>query len=83
MLQKLKQAAQIVGNVKELARRIKAPRTGMYAWKKVPPEYCLAIEEATNGRIRATELRPDVFVGHDAPWRIRKKPKVAKSSPSP
>jgi DNA-binding transcriptional regulator YdaS (Cro superfamily) len=36
-------------------------REAVRHWKQVPPEFCIAIEQATGGDFTRYELRPDVF----------------------
>ena len=35
--------------------------------RRVPAEWCLAIEQATGGAVSAHALRPDLYPGKDAP----------------
>ena len=35
--------------------------------RRVPAEWCLAIEQATGGAVGAHELRPDLYPGRRAP----------------
>ena len=66
-------AAQLCGGQAALARLLSA-RTGgavsqQRVWnavhrdRSVPGEWCLAIEEATGGKISAQALRPDLYPG--------------------
>lgn len=61
----LSKAITICGSQSELARRIGGKvRTGhIYHWLRntVPAERCLAIEQATGGKVTRHDLRPDVF----------------------
>jgi DNA-binding transcriptional regulator YdaS (Cro superfamily) len=61
----LEKAIQICGSQSELARRIGGKvRTGhIHYWlrNRVPSERCVAIEQATEGRVTRHDLRPDVF----------------------
>lgn len=36
-------------------------RAAVRKWKRVPAEYCRAIEKATEGALTRYQLRPDVF----------------------
>lgn len=70
MLPIIKRAALIAcdGNYSELARLIRAPRAATYVWLKVPPEYAKRIVDVTKGKIKRSEIRPDL-------WPPRKKRK--------
>lgn len=59
MLEVLRQAADIVGNVSLLAEGIGAPRTSVYAWDRVPSGYCIPLTELTG--IPLYEIRPDLY----------------------
>ena len=60
-------AAEIVGTQVELARRIGVSKQFVGHWatgnRKVPAEYCGAIERETGGLVRCEELRPDIDWG--------------------
>jgi DNA-binding transcriptional regulator YdaS (Cro superfamily) len=61
----LQQAISIAGSQVALGKLINSPQSTIWSWlnrdKKVPAERCLAIQKATNGKITAKELRPDIF----------------------
>lgn len=59
MLPIIEAAAKKCGTVAELARKIEAPRTALYAWSRVPAEYVLKIEKVTG--ISRNRLRPDLY----------------------
>lgn len=74
-LRSIEQAVELVGSQTELAARLSAA-TGrvvrqQHVWnwlhrdEKAPPEFCRAIEAATEGKVTRYDLRPDVF--GDAP----------------
>ncbi len=48
-----------------LARAIGAKQQEVSRWllnlNRVPPRYCLAIEEATGGKVKRSDLRPDAY----------------------
>lgn len=75
----LELAIQKCGSQSELARRIGGKvRTGhIYYWLRngVPGEHCRAIEQITEGEVKATDLRPDVF--GEAPKRRPSKKEAA------
>ena len=63
--QALRRAADLLGGQAALAARLGfANRTGVWPWfnteRRVPAEYCPAIEAATGGEVKCEELRPDV-----------------------
>jgi DNA-binding transcriptional regulator YdaS (Cro superfamily) len=66
----LNRAVEIVGGQTALAKAIatadRPVKQGhVWSWlrrnRKVPPEFCRPIEEATNGQVTRYDLRPDVF----------------------
>lgn len=58
----LQRAIDIVGSGSELARRLGLTPWAVNKWnpEQVPADRCLAIEQATEGRVKAEELRPDI-----------------------
>lgn len=58
-------AIEIVGGVSALARKVGCSRQAVYNWKsgalQVPAELALKIEEATLGRVKRQDLRPDLY----------------------
>lgn len=60
----LDKAARIVGTQAELARRLGISKGALNQWKddgrRIPAEYCPAIERETAGAVRCEEMRPDV-----------------------
>lgn len=59
----LAQAIEIVGGVSVLAERIGISPSAPSMWKsrkRVPADYCPAIERLTDGAVRCEDLRPDV-----------------------
>lgn len=63
----LKTYAETRGASAQLARALGVSAVTVSHWvsglKDVPAERCLAIEAATNGRVRCEELRPDIQWG--------------------
>jgi DNA-binding transcriptional regulator YdaS (Cro superfamily) len=59
----LDRAIQKVGGVGLLAEQIGVGQTAVSNWRtrnqRVRPEYCAAIEKATNREVRRWDLRPD------------------------
>jgi DNA-binding transcriptional regulator YdaS (Cro superfamily) len=51
------------GSIAALGRACCVSKQAASKWNKVPAEYCLAVEAATDGRFTRYQLRPDVF-GH-------------------
>lgn len=74
-IQALQDAIKHVGGQTELAVRIGKKQGQVGNWirrdKKVPAEVCLAIEQATEGKVTRYDLRPDVF--GDPPVRAKRK----------
>lgn len=62
----IKAAIDIVGSQQKLAEACKVKQPSVWAWlhgkKKVSAENAIRIERATNGRISASEIRPDLSV---------------------
>lgn len=58
----LEQAFDILGNPAQLAYALEITPWAVYKWNanKPPKERCLDIQELTNNRITAEQLRPDV-----------------------
>ena len=66
----LKKAIEIVGSQSALARACGVKQAHVWNWlnkgrRKVPAEYAVAIERATNKRVTRYQLRPDVFGDDD------------------
>lgn len=59
----LQKAFNHLGGQAELARKIKVSRQRLHAWfwldRRIPPEYCVAIEVATDRKVSRKSLRPD------------------------
>jgi DNA-binding transcriptional regulator YdaS (Cro superfamily) len=73
----IERAIDIAGGQSALARALggSVKQAHVWYWKEngeVPPEHCIAIEIATEGKVSRYELRPDVFG-----------PEPASASPSP
>ena len=60
-------AVAIVGGVNRLACRIGVPVQSVYFWlsgaRRIPADYCPAIERETEHAVRCEDLRPDVDWG--------------------
>ncbi|WP_421883231.1 helix-turn-helix domain-containing protein [Methylibium sp.] len=74
----LRRAAELVGGQAALAAALGfSTRQGVWPWfntdRRVPAEYCPAIERATDGAVRCEELRPDVE------WAVVRGPVEAKA----
>lgn len=56
-------ACETVGGQAALARLVGAPPAFVFQWlnnkRPVPARYCLAIENATNGKVTRKDLNPD------------------------
>ena len=67
----LQRAVDIAGSQTELAKQLAEimglPIQQQHVWKwlntvpTLPAEYCLPIEQATNGSVSRYELRPDIY----------------------
>lgn len=61
----IERAIESAGGLTELARKIGVATPQVVAnWrtrKSVPPEYCIPVEEATDGEVTRHDLRPDIF----------------------
>jgi len=66
-LKALERAVELAGGQTALARQLGGPVKQGHVWNwlnrdgKAPPEYVFKIERATGGKVRARELRPDMF----------------------
>ena len=64
-IEALKTAIEIVGSQQALADKIHVNQQRISYWlnesKKVPAEFVLSIETATNRQVRRTQLRPDIY----------------------
>ncbi len=65
IMEALQRAVLLLGSQTKLAMAIGVRQQNIWAWlnrnKRVPAEFCKPIEEATDGEVKASELRPDVF----------------------
>ena len=61
----MRKAVIYFGGVTNLAEELKVPHSNVSRWLylelKIPIKHAIHIEYATNGEIKASELRPDVF----------------------
>lgn len=59
----LQKAFNHCGGQASLARKINVSRQRLHAWywngARIPPEYCVAIERETGGKVTRKSLRPD------------------------
>lgn len=69
-LKALRRAVEIAGGQTALAKKIGGGVKQAHVWnwlhrdKRVPAEFTIKIERATNGEVRARELRPDMYASH-------------------
>ncbi len=64
----LEKAIKIIGNQSSLARLIGVSPQAVQQWVekgKPPIERSIDIEEATKGRVKRCELRPDIFLNEN------------------
>lgn len=57
-------AVKLAGGTSAMASALSVSPQVVANWKgrkSVPAEYCLRIEQATNGKVTRYQLRPDVF----------------------
>lgn len=62
----LKKAVDILGGQNKTARILSVSQPTVHYWLNesengIPAEYCAKMEEATLGRIKREQLRPDLF----------------------
>jgi len=61
----LERAIKILGDQSKLARKIGVKPQHVWHWqnkaKRIPAEYVLSIEKATDGQVTRSELRPDIY----------------------
>lgn len=68
----LERAVQIAGGQTALARAIGTRQANIWNWlnrsgAKVPGEFCIPIEAATQGLVSRTDLRPDLYPAEAMP----------------
>ena len=60
----IRHAVETVGGAKKLAYKIGVPVQSVYFWlsgaRRIPADYCPAIERETERAVRCEQLRPDV-----------------------
>lgn len=63
MMNNLDKAIKHFGSKVKMARSLDVSPMVVYQWsvRKVPVERALQIEKVTNGDIKASDLRPDIF----------------------
>ena len=58
----LARAIELLGGDAAAAKALgMANRQAIHQWKRCPPGRALALEAATNGRVKKEELRPDFY----------------------
>jgi DNA-binding transcriptional regulator YdaS (Cro superfamily) len=57
----LKTAIREAGSISELGRRLGISQQAISQWKRVPLDWVLAVEKATNGKVPAHKLRPEMY----------------------
>ncbi len=62
----LERAVSHAGSQASLARKISVSSQRLWVWlnkppRRVPAEFCAAIEKATGGKVTRKQLRPDLF----------------------
>lgn len=61
----LERAVKLVGGQSALAKVLGVKQGHVWYWlngaKRIPAEYCAAVEEATSGAVSKHDLRPDLF----------------------
>ena len=64
----VRKAANVVGGLSTLAKRLDVSVPTVHQWitgvRRVPTDRAIGIEAATNGEVKAEDLRPDV------PWHV-------------
>lgn len=63
IIKRLKLAIDVLadGNVALFSRLSGMPRTAIYTYKEIPPAYCRKIAKASKGRLKLSDLRPDLW----------------------
>ena len=63
-MENIQTAITLAGGAKQLAQMIGVPHQSVYFWasgyRRIPAEYCPAVERVTVGKVRCEALRPDV-----------------------
>ncbi len=62
----LEQAISAAGGTAALARAINVTPQAISQWDRVPAERVIAVEEATEGKVSRSDLRPDLYPGNGA-----------------
>lgn len=64
---KLNKAIEIVGGQKLFAEKLGVGSMAVTHWKnrQVPASYCREIQKLTDNKVKASDLRPDIFGGLD------------------
>jgi DNA-binding transcriptional regulator YdaS (Cro superfamily) len=70
-IQALQRARDILGNQTALAAAVGVTQPSvnymLRSGRRVPAEWCLAIERATEGQVTCHDLRPDLYPGPQLP----------------
>jgi DNA-binding transcriptional regulator YdaS (Cro superfamily) len=61
MLEPVRKAAEILGGVENLAKRLGCTRQAIHQWDEVPRGRVLEIEEITERKVTRHDLRPDIY----------------------
>ena len=61
MIPVVRKAAEIVGSVRRLAKKIDVYRGSLYQWNEVPATHVDELVEATGGKLTREEIRPDLY----------------------
>ena len=67
----LQRAISHLGSQSALARAIGVKQQNVWGWlngsQRVPAEYAIPIEKATNGHVSRHEIRPDIYPIEESP----------------
>ena len=63
ILKAYKKALEIIGSKSELSRKLGLSRQSVTDWNvlKIPPKHVVKIEQLTNGKVKRSDLRPDLY----------------------
>ena len=63
----IRRAVEIVGSQKAMGEALRITPGFVSQWcngtRQVSPRYCLKIQKLTKGKVKAVQLRPDIFGG--------------------
>lgn len=57
----LRRAIELAGGVTALSQVLRISSQAISQWKRVPAERVIQVEQATAGRVKRHELRPDLY----------------------